>query len=133
MRKRNWTEMDNYDYFEREFRDKPSRSAHYSLDAHLNLYAGWSDRRFSDGKTVTVFGAEEKGLNYVYGDRLYEWDSDLYKRSANETSQKAKSNTARWFQEMLSVYQGKPCEVRHIFIGVNSATLASYWCVGYKS
>lgn len=88
----------------RDYFNMRSNSVMWDLDTTIKLDPHYSDPKFK-GDAVTVFGKKEEGIRY---------------------------KTARWVQEVLTEYWGKPVEVRHILSGVNHSNGYSYWVVGYK-
>ena len=95
----------------------------------LQTMPHYTDESFRHGKTVfgkvpaTEFG--HAGLEYVYSDRLQQWD---YDKAAQATeAAKASGHAPRsclWYEAYLSAYFGKPVTIEHIVAGFN-------WSNGY--
>ena len=122
------------------FREPPSLTTQ-NRDAQLKIDPHYTDSRFNEKvrwQTQTVFGPEPKdqsghpGLNYVYSDRLWQWDRAKADRACDAADKSgAPARSARWFDAFMTEYQGKPCEVRHVMAGVNCSNGYSYYVLGY--
>lgn len=102
-----------------------SMSLNNVSNSPLNLFGHYSDSRFANGNTITVYGLPSgrhghAGLHYNYSDRLWQHDYQLAKESAwIATETGATVNSPRWLTIFLSHYYGKRVELRHVLVGVN--------------
>jgi len=103
----------------------------FNKNDHINMNPHYSDTRFKEQQAV--FGQETKKINYVYSDRLQEWDYDKHKQAVEAANKSNKSdNTCFWYEEYLSFYYGKKTEILHIISGVNPSNGYAYNVFGYK-
>jgi hypothetical protein len=101
------------------------------MDQTIHCNPHYTDDHYKHPQTI--FGKEEKGLEYAYSDRLYQWDHIKEAEARNvANSSKAKRDTARWFQIYLTAYFGKPVILKHILAGVNWGNGYPYQVFGYK-
>ncbi len=100
-------------------------------DKQLKLNPHYTEKLFN--KPQTVFGKEEKGLEYVYSDRLWQWDY-AKAQSAGEIANTSGTtrHSANWVQKYLEAYYDRPVYVGHILSGVNVSNGYPYWVVGFK-
>lgn len=77
-----------------------------------------------------VFGAPMDGMEYVYSDRLMEWDLQKYNKSVDAVT--AEDHTSEWYEEFLSLYFEKPVELVHMRIGVNVSSGYQYNVYGFR-
>lgn len=80
----------------------------------------------------TVFGREARGLEYVYDDRLMQWDWDAWNRGREAADQVATKRTAAWWEACLSAYHGYPVELVHAQAGVNWSNGFPYYVLGFR-
>lgn len=101
-------------------------------DVQLNDNPHYSDPLFREAQTI--FGAREEGLNYVYSDRLVQWDSKAHRRAEEIADSKVgrRVSTAKWYRVYLSEYYGKPVELPHIMAGCNLASGYPYQVFGFR-
>ena len=91
----------------------------------LDLFANYSDPRFSRGQTATVYGPPSgpqghPGMLYNYSDRLWEGDYTKAKEASwIATELGACLNSPRWLTLFLSYYYGHRVELVHVLKGVN--------------
>lgn len=100
---------------------------------HLHDDPHYTDDRFREPQTIFGGEAAEGILNYVYSDRIWQWDyekASLAAKAADESG--AERHTCLWYEAYLSFYFDKPVEVFHIIAGVNRSNGYSYLCFGYK-
>ena len=120
---------------------KHAYSTTYDKDMPLHDDPHYTDKRFD--KEQTIFGKpiEEgsfghQGLDYVYSDRIWQWDYNKAKRAsqhANDTTGKTGHNkSCRWYEIYLSYFFDKPVVIEHIIAGVNRSNGYSYCVFGYK-
>lgn len=123
---------DERNYFMKRAGIKPSYPTTSSLDAGINDNPHYSDKNF-DHKEQTIFGKEQKELEYNYSDRIWQWDyskAENASKAAKESG--AMHNTARWHQEFLRSYFDRPdLELKHIIAGVNWSNGYAYLVYGY--
>ncbi len=104
--------------------------------ANYNMKASLPHPHYSDGywnKAQTVWGAEEEDIHYDYSDRLYQFDYDKADKSSKEaTKQLGNGFTPEWVQLYLTLYFGKPTEIRHIMAGCNLSNGYAYYVYGYR-
>lgn len=93
----------------------------------------YSDSRYHYGKTQVLWGRKEKGLEWNYSDRLWQWDYDKAKKASEVASASgALQNTAGWHEAYLNAYfEKKTIELRCIIGGCNVATGYAYYVYGY--
>jgi hypothetical protein len=84
------------------------------------------------GKTHVIYGKREEGLSWDYSDRLWQWDSDKAKKSAELARQKFTPRTANYYQEYLCQYFDEKIVLNCIIAGVNVSNGYSYLVFGYK-
>jgi len=110
-------------------------------DVPLNTDPHYSDDRFNnkvEWKAQTVFGPPSDdrghpGLNYVYSDRLQQWDYAKSERARQAAmSSNAPKRSALFYEAYLSAYYGKPVELVHMMAGVNCSNGYPYWVAGYR-
>ncbi len=131
MRKKMFDEMEFDGFGRRMYNLEPATN--WDLDSYINPDPHYSDPNFSRGQTEDVFGTQESGLDYVYSDRMYEWDYDKAKKAAQKASEKVNNwKTPRWHQEFLSTYYDKTIQLRHMIVGVNVSNGYSYRAYGFK-
>jgi|JI10StandDraft_1071094.scaffolds.fasta_scaffold59778_2 hypothetical protein len=117
-------------FYERMMRRSDPKPT-YSMTTHIdNLSPHYTNERFK--KPQTVWGAEEKGINYDYSDRLWQWNYDNAKAAAELANQNATRNTAKWCTIFLEHYFGKPVQLRHIMAGFNISNGYPYQIFGYR-
>ena len=104
----------------------------------LNTNPHYTDTRFN--KAQTVFGKESqspyghKELEYVYSDRLWQWNWDKAKRAREIANQsKHTPQSCLWYETFLSEYLNKPVLIEHILAGVNVSNGYPYYVLGYKT
>lgn len=78
----------------------------------------------------TVYGKKEKGLDYVYSDRLIEWNRERAEKAVTENTQD--KHTVEYYEEYLSIYYEKQIKLVHMLIGVNISNGWCYHVYGYK-
>lgn len=105
----------------------------------LETYPHYSDERFSNGRARTVFGrvpdgAEYiRGLEYVYDDRMRQWDYAKHERAWKEAETLALPNrSADLYEAYLSAYFGEPVSLLHVLAGVNVSNGYPYVVFGYR-
>jgi hypothetical protein len=97
----------------------------------LDFDAHYSDPRFQGGKEETLFGSRRDGLNYVYSDRLVQWDSRKDRWAWEIASKEYPQNSVAHRERYLSEYFGKPCTIEHVVVGVNVSNRYPYAVYGY--
>lgn len=97
----------------------------------LEFDAHYSDPRYQGGKTRDLFGARRDGLNYVYSDRLAQWDYRKDQKSWEIASKECPRDTVVHRERYLSEYFGKPCTIEHVVVGVNASNGYPYAVYGY--
>lgn len=98
----------------------------------LNTQPRYTDDRFKEAQTV--FGKKGKGLDYVYSDRLWQWDYDKSEEATKiANANDLKSRTCLWYECYLSAYLDKEIEIKHILSGVNVSNGYPYYVLGYKN
>jgi len=92
----------------------------------------YTEPRFKEAQTI--FGKREKGLHYVYSDRLYQWDWDKHKQAIVDANLDGSlsEHTAKWYRKYLSSYFDKEILLPHIMAGFNLSNGHSYCVFGYK-
>jgi hypothetical protein len=132
--------MNDFDYFDRFFEEEILKDAlKYPLPVSHNMdaplpYTCYSNQRLKPGEAYVIFGCEKEGLNWVYSDRIWEWDR-IKAEKANEAAKasEAKLNTPRYYQEFLRAFYDKPSlELICIMGGYNAATLYTFYCYGFR-
>ena len=84
----------------------------------------YTDERF--GHAQVIFGRDAKGLEYVYSDRLYEWDYHKAERAVQvANASEAKPRTCRWYEIYLSAYFEKPIKIGCIIWQVSICQMAT--------
>lgn len=96
-----------------------------AFDAH------YSDPRYQGGKERDLFGSRREGLNYVYSDRLSQWDYRKSEKSWEIASKEYPQNSVAHRERYLSEYFGKPCTIEHVVVGVNVSNGYPYAVYGY--
>lgn len=111
---------------------EPSYPTTFNKNSIIHDNPHYSDPDFQN-KEQTIFGKKEKGLHYVYSDRLYQWDYEKHEFATKIADKKGKEkfHTCTYYEIYLSEYYGKPIEIKHIIAGVNRATGYSYLVFGY--
>ena len=89
----------------------------------------YTDSRFRTEQTI--FGQEEKGLQYEYSDRIADQDREAKKNSEVFADSKAVKCTAAWYEAYLSAHFDKPADIRHIIAGVNRSNGYPYRIYGF--
>lgn len=134
--------MFEHDYWDRPIKPKSKPAVRTTMNKDVPLLTNphYTDDRFASGKTHTVFGKDpgsdfgHKGLEYVYSDRLWQWDYSKAQEAAevaNESDYVARS--CNWYEAYLSHYLDEPVEIHHIVSGVNVSNGYSYFVLGYKT
>jgi hypothetical protein len=128
-------DFDDYDDFKKHYHGYEAKPyIPNSLDAVIELQPHYSNPKFDGKGEVEIWGRKQSGIDYVYSDRLWQWDWNKAKEAAEHCSErKIRLNTARWVQEFLKYYYSKPIEVCHIYSGVNQSNGYSYWVAGFRS
>ena len=93
----------------------------------------YSDPLYQGGQEHTLFGSTAKGLEYVYSDRLWQWDyakSEEASRAAKESG--APVGSAEFYERYLSHYFGQQVLLRHVIGGVNVSNGYEYFIFGYQ-
>lgn len=83
-------------------------------------------------EAITVWGGKEDGLNYVYSDRLSQWDIKKWQMAMSVADRKATQRTAEFYEVALSYFYDKPVSIGHILLGCNWANGFDYLVFGYK-
>jgi len=124
---------DDDDLFSYEKVEQPKVWASQDIDAPL-MVVNYSDRRFTPGNSQVIFGREERDLNWVYSDHVWEWDRTKAEQ-ANEVAKKSGANprSPRYYQEFLRAFYSKPnLELVCVQGGYNAATLYAFYVYGYR-
>lgn len=119
-------------YGRKRFADEPAPLP-TSKDTRITLHPHYSNPQFDGKGEVEIWGRKVEGLNYVYSDRLWQWDSTKARAALKHANANATQSTARWVEAYLSHYEGQPVEVCHIYAGVFPHSGYSYWVAGYKA
>lgn len=106
-------------------------------NARLNTSPHYTDERFDKEQTVYGQLAESphghKHLEYVYSDRLWQWDYGKAKLSLEVANESEENPTScKWYEVYLSAYLDKEIEIDHILAGVNRSSGYPYCVLGYK-
>lgn len=107
-------------------------------DCPLDLFAHYTDSRFVEGNTVTVYGLPSgryghPGLHYDYSDRIWEGNYSKAKEGAwIATELGAAPNSPRWLTIFLSHYYGYRVELVHVLKGVNASNGYHYNVYGTR-
>ena len=80
----------------------------------------------------TIWGAEEKGINYEYSDRLEQWDYAKAENARKQAWEKHKKFNPAYIQEYLTLYYDKPVLLCHVMGGVNIGNGYNYYVYGFK-
>ena len=115
----------------------------FSRTAVLHTDAHYTEKVFCT-TDQSIFGKEEKGLNYVYNDRL-EWHSKKWKEALEARAAFAAKKhcpegiqpseilrTAEAHEVLLTTCFGRPVELVHILAGVNRSNGFPYLVYGYR-
>lgn len=122
------------EYMGRRFVRDRRRALPTSLDAHITLNPHYSNPDFAGKGEVEIWGSKQTGIEYVYSDRLWQWDYNKAQQAAKKTNEAGVTlNTARWVQTYLSHYYEKPIEVCHIYSGVFPHSGYPYWAAGFRA
>lgn len=78
----------------------------------------------------TIYGSKKDDLEYVYSDRLWQWDYD--KAQLAHKSNAEKPHTSEYYEKFLSLYYDCPIKLHHIIIGVNQSNGYQYMVYGFK-
>lgn len=96
-----------------------------------NLNPHYTDERFRHGQLI--WGRDDaKDIHWNYSDRLSQWDYQKNQNSWNAAKELYEPGTARFYQEYLSNYEGKPVELIGIVSGWNWFNGYSYLVYGYR-
>lgn len=104
----------------------------FSKTKPLHTSPHYSDPHFYH-KEQTVFGKECNELEYVYSDRIWQWDWNKAEKSAeiaNESGHPKKS--CLWYEVYLSAFFDKPIEIKHVVAGCNLSNGYPYCVFGYR-
>ena len=110
-------------------RDGNSVYSETNPKAKLNDLPHYTDSRFREAQVI--YGKEKKGLDYVYSDRLWQWNYDKAQVSSKYATDRAKLRTAEWYQIYLSEYYGKSIELVCILAGYNLSRGYTFQFLGY--
>lgn len=119
-----------------------------SFDEQLNTSPHYSDRIYRVNQTEFCLEPENlverygvlviDGLHYDYSDRLLEWDREKMLSAIEHADAvtgakdwRAKK-TARYIQEYLRFYYGKPIQLVHVIAGVNRSNGYPYLVYGTR-
>jgi len=80
----------------------------------------------------TIYGKEKKNLEYVYDDRLREWDYAAHEKAREKANKTRTPHTSEWYKKYLSSYYKEPIELCHILIGVNVSNGYDYKVFGFR-
>lgn len=100
------------------------------MDVPLDDFTHYSRPDARDCRTI--FGRKDDSLSYVYDDRLQMWDYTKDQDAKVYAATVAKKSTARYYQEFLQHYYGKPVELKHIMAGCNVSNGFGYLVFGFK-
>lgn len=102
----------------------------HDLDAKIRTFMHYTESPSRNMSGITVFGAASEVLHYNYDDRFeyQKWHAAL-KEAANKGLNR---ETARFWQEALSVYHERPVKLGHIVLGCNRSNGFSWLCFGYR-
>jgi len=76
---------------------------------------------------VLIFGNDSPELFFNYDDRIMSSDAE---EKANASG--AKQHTAQWYENYLTAFHGKQCDLQCIYAGVNRSSGYPWLCFGYK-
>lgn len=98
---------------------------------NLNSNPHYSDSYFK--KERTIYGKPNNNLEYVYSDRLYQWDYEKASESWIKAEEKyGNEDTVRKYEFYLSEYYNKQVEINHIIAGVNASNGFPYQAFGFR-
>ncbi len=75
---------------------------------------------------VLIFGRDSPELFFNYDDRIMSCDAE---EEANASG--AEQHTAQWYENYLTAFHGKQCDLQCIYAGVNRSSGMSYLRFGY--
>lgn len=127
----------------KEFEEK--RYTTFNRNVPLHTRPHYTEVAFKEPKSI--FGEHEEGLDYVYSDRMDQWDAEKADKAWEKTREFVKSkrkgdddsvvsyyeaSTAEAHEYYLTEYFGKEIELLHIQACVNMATGYPYLIYGFK-
>jgi hypothetical protein len=95
----------------------------------INDFLHYSEVSPGSSGERTIYGKKESGLEYVYSDRLVQWDYDKHNQAWDKV--KAPKHTYEFYQEYLCEYYNEQILLKHIIIGVNIHTGYDYKIFGF--
>ncbi len=79
----------------------------------------------------TVFGKEQKGLEYSYSDRLPQWDNESYQRGREKALESEHTtNSPAWYEVLLKEFFTEDIKLVHVLAGFNLSSGYPYYVFG---